>query len=132
MSTEGLLLQLAQYYLGRGWAPIPLPYREKATRRKGWQSWRITADELPQHFNGQQNIGILLGAMSGGLIDIDLDCPEAIAVAETFLAPTPLRFGRASKRKSHWLYRVEGTAPKTEKFPDPQKRPDGTTAMIVE
>jgi AAA domain/Bifunctional DNA primase/polymerase, N-terminal len=66
------------------------------------QDHRETA---PTYFNGApQNIGVILGAASGGLCDLDLDCSEAIAAAPYLLPPTAV-FGHASKRASHWIYR---------------------------
>src|SRR5690606_27142997 len=46
----------------------------------------------------------------------DLDCREAIDLAQRFLRPTAT-FGRLSKRRSHWLYIAPET--KTKKFQDP-------------
>ena len=40
---------------------------------------------------------MLLGEPSGGLVDVDLDSPEALALAERLLPPTASRFGRPSK-----------------------------------
>jgi hypothetical protein len=60
------------------------------------------------------------------LTDIDLDCPEALALAPGFLPPTPARFGRASKTQSHWLYVVDRPL-KTTQYKDPDS---GT--MLVE
>jgi hypothetical protein len=65
--------------------------------------------DLPVYFNGQpQNIGVLLGEPSIGLIDVDLDHPRAVKLAPHFLPPTPMVFGRATKPRSHWVYRVTG------------------------
>ena len=76
---------------------------------KGWEQRSPTTETLGEHFNGQpQNIGVLLGEPSGWLIDIDLDHPRAVALAPQFLPPTPAIFGRPSKTRSHWIYRVTG------------------------
>jgi hypothetical protein len=64
------------------------------------------------------NIGIILGDASGGLVDANLDCHEAIELAPKALPATGTVFGRASKARSHYLYRVAGQAP-TIKFSDP-------------
>jgi hypothetical protein len=37
-------------------------------------------------------------------MDVDLDTPEAIALASHFLPPTDSIFGRSGKPQSHWLY----------------------------
>ena len=56
------------------------------------------------HFNGTGNIGVLLGEPSGWLIDVDLDCDEAVALAPKFLPPTGATSGRPGKPASHWWY----------------------------
>ena len=67
---------------------------------------RITAETAPGYFNGaKQNLGIILGKASGGLTDLDLDCPEAIAAAP-YILPRTAVFGHATKPPSHWVYRT--------------------------
>lgn len=112
------VLDIAIEYLGLGWAAIPVPYREKGPVIEGWKELRITTETAPQYFNGvPQNVGVVLGEASRGLTDIDIDCPEALALAPYFLPATSGRFGRASKRASHWLY--FSNVPKHQKFEDP-------------
>ena len=66
---------------------------------------RITEATAHRYFNGAaQNIGVLLGEASGDLVDLDLDCYEAVHMASSLLPPTDAVFGGASKRRSHWLY----------------------------
>lgn len=110
--------EAAENYLIKGWTIIPVPFREKAPTLKGWPDFRLTKDDLPLHFNGlPQNIGVLLGEPSGGLIDVDLDCPEALTLAPRFLPPTECRFGRAGTSESHWLYYV-APIPRTIRYQD--------------
>ncbi len=98
------MLSAVHDYISRGWAPIPIPHRGKGPRIEAWQNLRINAETAPSHFNGtRQNVGIILGKASGGLTDLDLDCPEAIAAAPYILPKTAI-FGRASKPASHWIY----------------------------
>jgi hypothetical protein len=52
------------------------------------------------------------------LVDIDLDCDEAIDLAPRFLPDTGAIFGRKSKLRSHLLY-VCDPLPATKKFMDP-------------
>src|SRR3569623_653717 len=112
-------LDYARAYLERGWQPIPVPFRSKKCVLDGWPTLRLTPAEVGAYFTGgAQNIGILNGAPSGGLIDIDLDCPEALAAAGTVLPATNATFGRASTPESHWLYRVD-PPPRTKQFVDP-------------
>jgi hypothetical protein len=128
-SSPFTVFDLAIDYIDLGLCPIPIPYREKGPTLPGWQELRITKETAPQYFNGiPQNIGIILGEASKGLVDIDIDCPEALFLAPYFLPATSGRFGRASKRASHWLYFSDVT--KHQKFEDPNI--DGAGKTIVE
>src|ERR1035437_10354089 len=108
-------LDAALEYLRRKWYSVPIPFRCKGPVIKGWQHLRITADEARKRFAKKQaNIGVLLGEPSDWLVDVDIDCAEALALAPDFLPATAARFGRASKPESHWLYHA--AAAKSEKF----------------
>jgi putative DNA primase/helicase len=99
----------ARRYAQRGWSVLPVPHQSKNPGFRGWQELRLSESDLPDHFNGKpQNIGVLLGEPSGWLIDVDLDHPRAVELAQEFLPPTPAVFGRKSKPRSHWLYRASG------------------------
>jgi putative DNA primase/helicase len=130
VSADPLAIALA--YIARGWAPVPVPHRSKNPGFDGWQKLCITAETAPEHFNGgQQNIGVLLGAASGGLQDVDLDCPEALAVAPHFLPDTPATFGRKGAPGAHWLYKITDGARGTKPYVDPDID-DKNAAMLVE
>jgi putative DNA primase/helicase len=119
------VLNAARDYVWRGWAVIPIPHGAKGPRLKGWQETRLLETDLPHHFGAASvNIGILNGEPSGWLVDVDLDAPEALALADQFLPLTHLIHGRSGKPASHRWYRSEGTA--TTKF----AAPDG--AVLVE
>lgn len=123
------VFDLAIGYIDLGLRPIPIPFREKGPKIAGWTELRITQENAAQYFNGApQNIGIILGETSRGLVDVDIDCPEALLLASHLLPATPGRFGRASKRASHWLYFSD--VPKHLKFEDPNI--DGPGKTIVE
>lgn len=123
-------LDFARDYKKLGWSPIPLPHKEKFTRREGWETWIIPENELENHFNGKpQNIGVLLGDKSGGLVDVDLDAPFAVKFADYFLPKTGAEFGRKSKPRSHRLYISD--FPKTERFVNPfQPKNEATISEI--
>jgi hypothetical protein len=125
-------LDVVRGYIGRGWAPVPIPYREKGPILTEWQNLRITAETAGQYFDSAaQNVGVILGEASGGLADVDLDCPEATAVAPYFLPRTGAIFGRASARAAHWLFVVGEPADRAvEKLGDPDV--PGGRATIVE
>ena len=106
-------------WLHRGYFPIPIPYREKGPKIEDWQHLHATDSTVPNYFNGQgypQNIGVLLGP--NGNCDIDLDSPEAVAAFPLFAPDTGLIFGRRSKPRSHWFYRIDPPRPSV-KYLDP-------------
>src|SRR5215472_5756564 len=119
------LIDWVNSYIERGFFPIPIEPRSKICRLSGWQSLRSSHEDVPRLFNNPElNVGILLGDASNGIVDVDLDCLEAITLSHYLLPPTDMVFGRDSKPASHWIYRVPN-AGKTEKFLDP----DGGTLV---
>lgn len=80
----------------------------------GWACLRLRAEDL-HHCFATGNVGVNLGEASRGLADVDLDCPEALVLADRFLPPS-WTFGRASKPRSHRLYLATGAI--THKFED--------------
>ena len=109
-------LRAAERYVGRGFAVVPIPHGKKGPNLEGWEGLRLSADELPQHFNSKpQNIGLLLGEPSGGLVDVDHDVPETTKIAGRFLSTT-LTSGRESSPHSHWWYVAPGA--KTVRYKD--------------
>jgi putative DNA primase/helicase len=125
-------LDAAREYLARGWQPIPVPAGAKAPAIRGWPQLRLSTSDLPERFGrAAGNIGVLLGMPSHGLVDVDLDSPEALALAERWLPPTASRFGRPSKPASHRLY-LAHPPPETEQFRDVGDGPEEPGAMLVE
>ena len=103
------------YHL-RGWRIVPIPAGQKQPAMQGWPDFRPAAEDLPRLFNGK-NIGLIVGVRSGSVVDIDLDCAEAIALADLYLPPTGAEFGRLTKPRSHRLYVAPGAT--FEAFADP-------------
>ena len=95
---------LAEYML-RKWVPIRVEYKGKNPTVRRWQNQTIL-DVNTDDFDDKCNVGIVLGEASGGLVDIDIDCQEALSIAHLFLPDTGVIFGRKSKPRSHWLYQV--------------------------
>jgi len=83
----------------------------------GWPGFRATSDQLPRLFGHGENIAVILGPPSGELVDLDLDCAEALALADLYLPPTRAVFARASKPSAHRLYVAPVAA--YEAFADP-------------
>lgn len=103
-------LAYAREYCRRGWRVIPVRSGEKGPRVPEWQKLMLGLDDLPQHFSCESNVGVILGSPSNELVDIDLDCSEALAIADLYLPATEAEFGRPSKPRSHRLYIADGAA----------------------
>jgi len=100
-------------YLPRQWRIVPVPAGQKRPIIKGWPN----RDFGLADFDDGSNVAIRLGQHSGGLVDCDLDCEEAIELAPLYLPETRAIFGRRSKPRSHWLYLA--AAATFETFIDP-------------
>jgi hypothetical protein len=126
-------LDIAKSYIQRGWNPTPIPFKSKIPPGEEWQKRIIDNSNVSDFFNDQpQNIGVIMGPTSGGLVDVDLDCPEAIAIAAFILPKTGAIFGRPSARMAHWLYRTDLalTADKSAiRFKDPSRPIAGVTLV---
>ena len=95
------MLDHAARYLAHGLIPIPIPEGQKGPQHEGWQT--TTAQNALAAFRGPGgNLGVLLGP--SGIVDVDLDVPEALPFARALLPPTAC-FGRPGNPESHWWYR---------------------------
>lgn len=90
-----------------------------------WNAKRYNHPDIEQAFADKQNIGLMLGDPSNGLVDIDLDCEEAKELAPHYLPPTPAITGRGKNAASHYWYIAPGLRTR-------QHRDKGTRASIVE
>lgn len=118
----------------RGFSVVPVPHASKRPGLVGWPRLRISESDLPNHFTGAtSNIGVLWGEPSGNVVDVDLDHELAVRLGET-LPATGAIWGRASKPRSHRLYRVRGTI-ETRQFSARRPKPGETnheTRMLAE
>ena len=60
---------------------IPIPYGQKGPRIAGWQTKTLADMENPEYqalFDGEVNVGVLLGRPSNGLCVIDIDDEAAV------------------------------------------------------
>lgn len=108
------VLQTLLWTRKQGFKAVPLLPQSKAaiSNKYAEQDYDPPPDSLWQSHN--YGVGVVVGPSAHGPVDIDLDCPEAVYFAPRFLPPTPAVFGRASKRASHYLYRV--SVPSLTKF----------------
>lgn len=123
------VLQEAERLIAEGRTPIRLDARAKSppTHRGGK---KLTHDEnklsrenvherlAPEDFN----LGVMLGQESGGLIDFDLDWPEARIVGAEVFADLA-SFGRAGAKGSHRLAICPGAKSKKFQLPAGVKDP---------
>jgi hypothetical protein len=129
----------ARRFLAQGYALLPVNGKPPwdvavGAERREWNSYTLTEATLDVELGpGITGLGLRLGAPSADVSDVDLDSAEALAVAAEWLPPTTCIFGRASKRRSHWLYTTT-PPPKSllcTDYPDaPAKTPPST--MLVE
>ena len=118
-------LEAAREYVRRGWSVVPIPYKQKGAVIKGWEQLRLTDEVLADYFDQPANIGIILGDASHCLVDVDLDCEEAIELASKYLPATDAKTGRLGAPQSHWWYYSPDVV--TSQHGDPQ-----TNDMMVE
>jgi hypothetical protein len=82
------MLEAAKRYQLAGYFPIPIHPNTKVPSEANWSEPRPQWQHLDRVFMQGANIGILLGKASGGLVDVDLDCPQALALADALLVDT--------------------------------------------
>jgi hypothetical protein len=80
---------------------------------RDWQHFEARGGDLPGLFGSGENVGVILDTLA----DVDIDCAEAVALADAYLPATRAMFGRPSKPKSHRLYAALGAVYET--FVDP-------------
>jgi hypothetical protein len=123
--TDAIGSRMSYEYLKRKICLTKIAPHSKRPVEKDWQTRYYNDIEHASAFV-DHNIGLILGTASNYLTDIDLDCDEAIALAPYILPRTTWVFGRASARRSHYLYHCKDS--KTTKFASPTK--DG--GMLLE
>jgi hypothetical protein len=119
-------------YLSRGWVPIPLRPVSKRPVPERWEQLTRERYDLDGLFppGCGLNVGISLGAPSGGLIDADLDCAEARRAAAILLPTTGMIWGRRSAPDSHRGYVVaDPPAKASHPWSDPLRKGKGARLL---
>ena len=116
--------EYAEAYSRMGLVPVPNQAGGKRPTIAGWNKLRPSSRISYEHFEADQNVGLLLGEPSGWLVDVDLDCPEARVAADRFL-PDTLTSGRKGAACSHRLFVSEGARSKSWRMPGEE----GTTIL---
>lgn len=115
---------IARQWLALGVYPVPLRGGSKAPKGgEGWNKFRAEPKTLPQYFQRGDNVGGLWGEPSSWIVDVDLDCEEAVITSKFFL-PDTFTYGRRQAEMTHRLYRCYGAS--TKQFETPH------SGMIVE
>jgi hypothetical protein len=70
--------------IAHGFPLVPIPRGTKKPVLGDWPELQIGQDNFRQYFPAVSNVGLRLD----NLVDVDLDVPEALAVADSFLPPT--------------------------------------------
>lgn len=91
----------------KGYGIVFLKTGQKKPLRKHWTQ----SSQEPSACCVGDNLGILTGRLSGDLVCIDLDSPEALANADRHLPITEMIDGRNGKPKAHRFYRVTDIPP---------------------
>ena len=112
--------------------PVPILPGTKHPPMKKWEDLRLNIDDLQDHFSNGNNLGWLLGLPPRPIADVDLDCPEALAVVAFITGPKTERIsGHKSNPRSHYFYELPGEFG-TTKFMDPFRKKTDDRKMIVE
>lgn len=121
----GKVRAAARLLLAMGCQPVRVRAGTKAPCDDGWQHLRLTEADIDGYFTDGYQLGVQDGEPSGWRVDVDLDCQEAVDLAEKYLPSTGCVTGRPSRPRSHWWYIAVGA--KNKPFRDPV-----TGEMIVE
>jgi putative DNA primase/helicase len=87
---------------------ITLKPQDKKPVQTDWLNNGQTFDAA--HVLGH-NVGILSGKLSG-ILDVDLDCTEAVSLADAILPKPHATFGRGAPDSLHYLYRGNSFGPR--------------------
>ena len=101
--TDTLTNALLEAYRRRGWTLIQLD--GKRPRQAGWQSDATQEPQPPR-----DNVGVVTGSRSGGLVDLDLDTEQSASIANALAPASWLRFGRGG-RVTHVVVTVDDLSP---------------------
>jgi hypothetical protein len=128
-------LDAARAYCQRGYTVHPA--NGKAPLIEGWAG-RSAADSTDTMLTGwfgsanPRNLGIALGRQSGGFVDLDLDCVEAVRAAEVLPPWTGWVFGHCGHPRSHRVYRVENPGGRIDVSDPVLTGEDLNKSMLVE
>ena len=123
VTLERPLVEL--YLLVRDPAYTSLKPKSKEPVGSAWQNNPKSPElVLHEHRKLGNNIGLINGSLSG-VVDVDLDCEEAVALAPVFLPEALAEFQHSGNARGHMLFRTPN-AGKTQQF----KCPDTGSTLV--
>ena len=123
VTLERPLVEL--YLLVRDPAYTSLKPKSKEPFGSAWQNNPKSPElVLHEHRKLGNNIGLINGSLSG-VVDVDLDCEEAVALAPVFLPEALAEFQHSGNTRGHMLFRTPN-AGKTQQF----KSPDTGSTLV--
>src|SRR5215211_561494 len=102
---------ILDYYQESGFKMVRLSADAKKAIDGEWQKKDVELEKLKQHVERGGNVGLQMGEVSDWRGCVEVDCPEAVALAPKFL-PETLTAGRNAEPR-HYLYRSPGLGYKT-------------------
>lgn len=126
VSSSAAVFQTLAWISKQGFKAVPTHHQSKAAVSKDYVAVDYKPPSEDTWKRNNYGVGIVTGPAHSGPVDADLDCPEAVFFAHWFLPKTAAVFGRASKPRSHFLYRVEASTFEKISFLDPV---DNTTIL---
>jgi len=117
--SSQLVLQTHAWAEKHGFKVVALHKQSKAAVGRDYVKTDYQSPSADHWRKYDQGIGIVTGPLHSGPVDFDLDCEEAVFFAPFFLPATSAVFGRASKRRSHYLYKATCTSFDKIAFSDP-------------
>lgn len=101
------VIRMDDWIRTHGQKSVPVDPDDKKARIRSFAE----ADYIPPDSGLWRRERLNIGMVTGAIVDVDLDCPEAAFLAQRLLPHTTMVFGRASKPRSHWMYLGEGPLP---------------------
>lgn len=93
---------IARLWIDRGVSVVAIEGGTKRPRGgKDWNKVKIRRDQVAEFFDVNDSVGGLWGK----IVDVDLDWDECLPIAAKLFPPTFV-YGRANRKKSHYLYRL--------------------------
>lgn len=127
LGSSKYVLETASLLQSLGLNALPISLGTKITGTKdftnpefvtNWNQWK----------KSDLGIGIILGGKNK-LIDIDIDDPRITGICKQLLPPTPWRYGRKTKKDSHFIYSASPVASTSHILDDEALLPLKTTSF---